>query len=336
MSFMDKIRKEKINKIVKNFIGKLPIFIFCCLFISIHNQLFGAENNIVGVVILTGLFMFMRGDLGYKAKQAAIGIIFMYLLVAVSPRLSMMNPFLGLAVNFLSIGMIMILSSHDLSQGNHIPFLMSYVFCQGYNVSGAAYEKRVLSLILGAVIIAAIYYLINRKKEYKRTVLDLFQEMDIHSLRTQWDIRMSVTLTLTMFVGDLLNYSRTMWISLAVLSLTTPFGEEHRERGKARIPAAILGTAIFYILFVLLIPEQYQTIVVLLAGFVAMFIQNYFIKSIYNSFSSLGAAVLLFPTQDALILRVLSNVLGTVLAVISYFVFDLTFGIKGIKKSETA
>lgn len=161
----------------------------------------------------------------------------------------------------------------------------------------------------------------------------MLKEMDIHSTRTQWYIRMSVTLSLTLFIFDLFNYSRTMWVGLAVLSLTTPFEDEHYARSRARIPAAILGTAIFYVLFILLIPTTYQPIIVLAAGFAAMFIKNYFIKSIYNSFSSLGAAIILFPADEVLFLRIVSNVIGTVLALLSYYIFRQIF--RYVNKSQT-
>lgn len=63
-----------------------------------------------------------------------------------------------------------------------------------------------------------------------------------------------------------------------MLSLTTPFGEEHSKKGKVRIPAAILGTA-----------------------------------------------VLLFSTKDAISLRIISNIIGTAIAVGSYLIFNLAY-----------
>lgn len=318
--------KEKTKSVIKDIFGKLPIFIFCVVFIQLHNYFFGVDNSIIGVIILTGLFMFMRGNLGIDVRQASVSIFLMFIIVAFAPKLSLYNPFVGIAVNAISIALILILSSHDLTQGNHVSFMMGYIFCQGYDVNGGAYGKRVLSLVIGATIIAVLYYLINHKKSYRRNVMDLFKELDVHSTRTQWYIRMTVTLTMAMFIGQVLSYPRMMWVSLTILSLTTPFGDEHTNRGMARIPAAIIGTALFYILFSILIPESIQPIVVMLAGFMAMFIQNYFIKSIYNSFSSLGAAILLFSTKDAIILRIISNIIGTVSSVISYFLFNIIFG----------
>lgn len=316
---------EKLKVLGKAILSKLPIFIFCVAFIGTYNRLFGEENSIVGVVILTGLLMLMRGDFGFQVKQAALSIPLLLFIVAIAPKLSLRNPFLGLVVNIAAISIILVISSHDVSQGNHVPFLMGYIFCQGYDVDGKVYGMRVISILIGSVIIAVIYYLMNRKKEYKRTWIDLFKEIDIHSIRTQWYIRMTVTLTLVMFIGDLIQYPRMMWVFLTVLSLTTPFGEDHIAKGKVRIPAAILGTALFYLLFEVLIPIRFQGMVVMLAGFIAMFIQNYFVKSIYNSFSSLGAAVLLFSTKGAMELRIISNIIGTVVSVVSFAFFEVFF-----------
>lgn len=316
---------DKLKEIGKEFATKLPVFLFCIVFISIYNKLFGTENSIIGVIVLTGLLMFMRGDLGFSVKQASVSIFLIFAIMGIAAKISMLNPFVGIIVNFCVINLLLIVSSHDLTQGNHVPFMMGYIFARGYDVSGNVFGMRILSLSIGGLVIALLYYFINRKKEYKRTLMDLFREWNIHSIRTQWYIRMSVTLTVFMFVGDISNYPRTMWVALTILSLTTPFGSEHKERGRVRIIAAILGTALFYILFEILIPIKYQTAVVMLAGFVAMFIQNYFIKSIYNSFSALGAAVLIFPVNDALVLRVVSNIIGTIASVCSYGIFTLLF-----------
>lgn len=316
---------EKVKLFLKDFLSKMPIFLFCVAFISVHNILFGTENSIICVIVLTGLFMFMRGDLGFRVEQASVSIFSFFVIMGIAAKVSVINPFLGIFVNFIVINLLLIISSHDLTQGNHVPFMMGYIFAQGYDVSGAIFGKRMISLCVGGLVIALLYYFINRKKEYKRNFKDLFREWNIYSIRTQWYIRMSVTLTIAMFIGDICNYPRTMWVTLTILSLTMPFGEEHKERGRVRIVAAILGTALFYILFQILIPVQYQSIVVMLAGFIAMFIQNYFIKSIYNSFSALGAAVLLFPTKDALLLRVGSNIIGTAVAVCSYGIFNIIF-----------
>lgn len=317
--------KEKKPTLGKQAITNLLVLLFCVVFITLHTLVFGENNNIIGVILLIGILMMMKGDLGFHAKQAALSIVFIFILLAVAPTLSLINPFLGILVNGFSILLIMILSSHDVSMSNHVPFMMGYLFCHGYPVAGKDYLLRVISLVIGGLLIAFLYYSSNKEKEYKRTIADLFKELKIHSLRTRWYIKLTVLLTATIFVCELLHYPRTMWVALTVLSLTLPFEEDASKRGKVRIPAAILGTALFYLLFVVIVPISYQSMVVLLASYIAMFTKNYFLKSIYNSFSALGTAVLLFPANVAMALRIYSNILGTVIAFVGYFLFKWIF-----------
>ncbi|MDO5520227.1 MAG: FUSC family protein [bacterium] len=313
------------NKIGKDIFVKFLVFLFCVAFISLNNYLLGQNNSIAGVILLVGLFLLMKGDLGFDVRQASFSIVFMFGIIAFCPKLAAIHPLVGLVVNSCSILLIMILSSHDVTMSNHTTFMLGYLFCQGYDVTGKDYALRVVGLLVGGIVIALLYYLANQKKEYKRNIKDLFDELYIHSTRTRWYVKLTFLLSVTMFVCDLLQYPKTMWISLTILSLTLPFEEEYKERRRVRIPAAICGTALFYILFEMIVPLEYQPIVVLFAGFLAMFIKNYFLKCIYNSFSALGTAVLIFSTKGAITLRILSNIIGTIIVIAGYFAFQIVF-----------
>ncbi|MDO5294254.1 MAG: FUSC family protein [bacterium] len=316
------MKKISWNKIGKEVFVKFLVFLFCVAFISLNNYLLGESNNIAGVILLVGLFLLMKGDLGFDVSQASFSIVFMFAIIAFCPKLAAIHPLVGLFVNSISILLIMILSSHDVAMSNHTTFMLGYLFCQGYEVTGRDYALRVIGLIVGGILLALLYYLANQKKEYKRNIVDLFNELSVHSTRTRWYVKLTFLLSVTMFVCELLHYPRTMWISLTILSLTLPFEDDYKDRRKVRIPAAILGTAAFYILFELIVPVEYQAIFVMFAGFLAMFIQDYFLKCIYNSFSALGAAVLLFSTKGAIALRIVSNIIGTLIVIVGYFLFQ--------------
>ncbi|MDD3205279.1 MAG: FUSC family protein [Lachnospiraceae bacterium] len=267
----------------------------------------------------------MQNNMGYQTKQATPMILVLFLIVAIGPKLSLMNPYIGLVVNVICIFSILVLSSHNITMSNHVAFMMGYLMCQGYDVSGVIYGKRVVSLLISAMIVMGMYYVMNRKKEYKRTLKDVFQEIDIHSTRTQWYIKLTLTICMVTFVGNLLHYPRIMWINLVILSLVTPLEEEHRLRRMSRVPATILGAILFFMVFEWWIPTEYHQIIILLAGFGSMFITSYFIKTIYNSFSALIAAVLLFSAKDAMVLRVISNLIGVAIAIVSSYLFQLFF-----------
>lgn len=310
---------------LKQVLSKLPVFLFCVIFMNLYNYFFGTENSVIGVTILMGILMFLGNDFGYQTNQAAVSIFTLFIILAVAPQVAALHPILGLLVNGTSLTIIMMLSAHHVAMGNQLVFMMGYIFCQGYPVTGVLYEKRVISLVVFGALIALMYYGINRKKEQKRSIKDLFSEMNLTSVRTQWYIKSIIGLTLIMFVGDLCEYKRTLWVSFTALSLLTPLTYEHEQRRRSRISAAILGSILFFVLFEQVIPTQYHTAIVLVAGFGSMFMESYFIKGIYNSFSALIAAVLLFPADQAILLRIISNVIGVVVAVAIQYTFQKFF-----------
>lgn len=329
------MNSERTKSIFMNVIKKLPVFLFCVLFINGYNWLCGKENSIVGVVILMGLLILIGDELGYDARQASVSIALLFLLIAFAPKLSLMNPWIGCIVNVVSLTLIMVLTGHDLSKSGYLPFAMGYIMIQGYDVEGVLFQKRWISLMIGGIVIGILYYLIHSKKESKRKIRNLVQENRLSSTRTQWYIRMIATLSLVMLIGDIMNFPKTMWVCLTVLSLSTPLEAEYRNRMMLRIPATIIGSVIIFMLFEKFIPSQYQVMIVLMAGFLSMFITSYFIKTIYNSFSALITAVLMFPVKEAVTIRVIANLIGVVVSMISIIGFSQVFQILA-KKHDAA
>lgn len=327
MLFFYSARKDDkmTKKNLKNIFGKFMIFIFCILFVQGYIHIFGAENSTIGIVILTGLLMFLKNDLGFNVKQAALSFPILYLIMAISSKISLINPIIGIVVNFVSIGLILIISSYNIGSDNQIPFLLGYIFCQGYDVSGILFEKRLLSVLLSSIMIAGIYYLKNKNNKYDKNISDIFKELHINSQKTQWYIKLTTTLTFTMLLGSLFGYPRTIWVSFAVLSLIRHEKSEFRYRTKTRLIATMLGTALYFIMFSYLVPQEYQVIVSLVAGFIMMFLENYFVKTIANSFTALISATILFSTTDASIIRVISNVIAIIFVLISQAIFETIF-----------
>lgn len=98
--------------------------------------------------------MFMEGNLGFKARLVSISVILMFGIIIISPKLSLINPYLGILINFISIFIILLLCSADSNANNQLTFMLGYMFFQGYNVTGVLYEKRVISTVVGAIIIS--------------------------------------------------------------------------------------------------------------------------------------------------------------------------------------
>lgn len=324
------------KKVLKAIVTKIPLFLFCVLFISGYGVLFGKENSTIGVALLTTLLVFLKNDFGYNAKEASITLGGLLLVMIVGPKLSLMNPFLGIVVNLAAIMTILVLSSYDVEQDNHVPFLLGYIFSQGYNVTGPLFTKRVLSIVIGALLVGGIYFLRTRKESYEVGLKDVIKSVDIHKPNTQWYLKLAITLTVVMFLGDIFNYSRTIWISFAVLSLTYHQHEERERRIKHRLPATIIGSIAFFILFEYIIPQEIQGMVAALTGFIMMFINSYFRKTMANSFNALLSAMMMGAGGGAVVLRILSNVVGVGIVMLSHRLFDSFFERLAKRKLESA
>lgn len=330
------LKNSKRKNICKSIAAKLPIFLFCILFIQSYSGIFGSENKIISVVVLTGILVFLQKDFDFNVKQAAISIPVLFAVIAFMPKFSLINPFLGFFLNLFSIGFILIVTCHNLSYDNHVTFLLGYIFCQGYEVSGTDYIFRIGALMIGSLIIASLYYLIHRKKQYTRNLTDLFKAMNLNSENTQWYLKLAITLSLVMFVTQLIHFPRSMWISLSILSLIQPESDRHVERRRARIPATLIGTLSFFLLFQCMIPIQYQSIVTLLIGFGTMFVSSYFLKTALCTFNAIMPAMLLFSAKEAIILRITANIIGVIIAIAATYLFDLLFDTINRKRDPDA
>ncbi|MEG1994007.1 MAG: FUSC family protein [Oscillospiraceae bacterium] len=325
------MKKEKLINNVKLVFGKIVIFAFCIGFISWYNLLFGSENSIVGIVLLMSLLMFLEADFGISPRDVMIIIPTMFACIGAFAKISLVNPFVGLVVNAFIIGLILVLTRKN--QQAYLPFLMGYIMFRGYDTTGLVFYDRMISLVFIGGLIGIIYLIKNRNKTYKTKFTDLFRNFDIYGHWERWAILIVFSLVITGFITDILNIKKYMWVELTVLSLITPIEGEAEKRKYLRIPATILGCVMFFALFEVLIPPQYQTNVMLIAGFLSTFITSYFIKTIYNSFSALVTAALIFPVGEAITMRIFNNIIGAILAVAFVFIFTNIYKRMDIEKS---
>ena len=129
----------------------------------------------------------------------------------------MLPPGYAFFVNCIFIMILMVLGCHNVIMSNHSTFVLSYLLLQGYDVSGADYEKRIVGLLLGMVICMAVFYKNQRLRPYRRSFLDLFREFHFRSARNWWYIRMTLTVSTALLIMNLLGISRAMWAGIACM-----------------------------------------------------------------------------------------------------------------------
>ncbi|MCI9078269.1 MAG: FUSC family protein [Lachnospiraceae bacterium] len=294
---------------------------FCTAFIAVFSMLFGTGNSIAGLAVLLSVMVFRCADLGIRTSHAVCSILAVFGILAAGPRLSnMLPPGWAFLVNAVFIMFIMLLGCHNVVMYNHSTLVLAYLLLQGYDVSGTVYSKRLAGLFAGAVITAVVYYHNHRKKNYKRTFKSFFQEFDLSSARTKWQLRLALVISSAMYIASILDIPKPMWIGIAAMSVCVPFRNDISYRVKYRAPGNILGSLVFLCAY-LALPEGSVAYMGILGGIGTGLSASYGWQAVFNAFSSLATAVPVFGLQYAIILRILCNVSGSVYT----WIFDRIF-----------
>lgn len=295
---------------------------FCTAFIAVFSMLFGKENSVAGLAVLLSIMVFRCADLGIRASHGVIDIFIVFAILAAGPEISNILPAgWAFCANVIFIMFLLVLGCHNVIMYNHSTLVLAYLLLQGYYVSGEAYNKRLAGLFIGAILTAAVFYHNHRKQTYKRTFKSLFQEADLSSSRTRWQLRFTFTISSAMLAASILDIPKAMWIGIAVMSVSVPFRSDVEYRVKYRAPANILGSIIFLIAY-LLLPEGLLSYMGILAGIGTGLSASYGWQAVFNSIGSLSIAVPVFGLQYAILLRIFNNIFGSVYAWIFERIFE--------------
>ena len=121
-------RRAKAWHLLVYLVKILLTMVFCVAFVTLYGWVFGAENNIVGVVVLLCLMVFRQADLGMRRGQSLLALGLVFLVLAFGPRLANLAELGGeLAVHGLSLLVILVLGCHNVGMGNHLTLVLGYL-----------------------------------------------------------------------------------------------------------------------------------------------------------------------------------------------------------------
>lgn len=298
------------RKKIKFFFSKLLTFTITLVFINLYAKLFGQSETLIGVAIITGYSMMKNLDLGFNSRQAALGIFFLFPFIGIMAHISQFNLLIAVPIHFITVYLLMLLSSLPLTFKTYMPFILCYIFAQSTPVSEQMIFNRLLGLMAGSLVIALTYYLSHRTKVYKRNLKSFLKDIPKNSTRNHFILRMAIGITLAAELGGMLHAAKPMWITIVVMSLTQPFTGDTHARIRYRLIGTVIGSAIFMFLFGFLIPPSYSTYFLLFLGFIYGFANEYKIQQIFVTINALGAAMILFGPGTSVPMRVILLILG--------------------------
>ena len=290
----------------------------------------------VGVTVLLAVLVLRQADFGIKTSHGLLSIMGIYAILIAGPRLSnMVPPFAAFLINIVCIMLLMIMGCHNVIMYNHSTFVLGYLLLQGYDVTGQDYVLRVIGLLCGMVICMIIFYKNQKNRPYKRTFQDLFYEFNINSARNRWYIKLTFIVSSAMFVMNLLNIPRAMWIGIACMSVCLPFSKDIEGRAGKRGAFNIVGCLIFSIMYIVL-PKSMYPYIGMIGGIGVGYSAGYSWQTVFNTFGALSIAAGLFGMPMAVALRVGMNVFGAIYTVICNKVIDRLAAVSEERRSSEA
>ena len=304
------MKKITIKNICFNFLKVIIIISFVILF----SKIFGSINTLTGISILVALMTFWCIDIGINKKQAPFIIVLLFLLTGISNRLAMFNPILGLIINFATTFLITYIPSNKPEYKAYMAFILCFIFNESNPATGHDFFTRMISLLIGSLLVAVVYIFRHRKSDLKYdSVQGHLKNIDITSDRFIVSIKMAIGVSIAMLIGTLLGLKRTMWIAISVMSLTQIDFEQTKIRFKNRIISTILGSIVFVVLFQLLVPDEYDFIASLVLTYIYAFLTDYKYQVILITVNSLSSALALFDASTAIELRIVLIISGCIL-----------------------
>ena len=329
-------KKEKWRHILIYNFKVYLVMAFCVAVVTLYTKLTGQENSVAGVTVLLALLVLRQADFGIRTSHGLLSIVGIFTIMMAGPRLAnMASPVGAFFINCVCILLLMIFGCHNVIMHNHSTFVLGYLLLYGYDVSGRAFEMRVIGLTAGMLVCMAVFYKNQKNRPYRRTFKDLFREFDVRSARNQWYLKLTLIVSSAMLIVSLLGLPRAMWAGIACMSVCLPFTDDCVARSGKRWQFNIVGCVLFIVLY-LILPESMYPYIGMIGGIGVGYSAGYAWQTAFNTFGALSIAAGLFGMPMAVALRVGMNVFGALYTVICNKVIDRLAAVSEERRSSEA
>lgn len=316
---------------VKKITSNTILFLCIVGFVTLFKGLFGEANSLVGVTLIISILILMRENLIKNPVKNFLAIIFLNIISGVFSHVSSQNMWLGLLLNAIVVGGIGYLLSYKLNKMLIIPFGLQYLFMLYTPVVGIDYRKRLIALVVGAIVIMISQFIIHRKNkniEIDESQLisfdydkDDYEEVNIfnrkfslHPIRARYAVRIGIIVSLSAFLVSYFKLEQGRWIVYTVFSVTELYSEHCRVRSKQRLEGTLIGAFIVLVLFMFIKDEAIRGLIILLGGYLDTYTTNYRDKIICVTMSVVASTALTSSTLMASFERILYIFIGIALA----------------------
>ena len=320
-----KTKKEKFYHIAVYIFKVIITVLFAIAAIMLFTTFCGDENRMAGVVVLLSVLLFRNINLEIKMSHSFLSLFIIYAVLIFAPHLANLangvHPLAALPVHLISIFVIAFLGCRNLNTFNQFVLVLGYLLLYGYDVSGKSYLLRIAGMSVGLSLVMLIYFVKHKGNLPDATLKNLFKEFNIRSRRTSWQIKLTLALSTLLTFAELVGLKRGMWAGIAAMSVLVPLVKDIPKRAARRTIGNIAGGAVFTAIYCIL-PESVVQLVGIFGGLGTGFSAKYKWQSMFNSLGAMSMAVVaLGSLQEAVLYRIVNNVVGAVYGILFGLVF---------------
>lgn len=288
----------------------LLTMVFCVSFVTVYGMVFGAENNIVGVVVLLCLMVFRQVDLGLALPHALAALGAIFAVLALVPWLAnLAGPAAELALHVAGLGVILLLGCHNVGMGNQLTLVLGYLLLYGYEVPEGAVGGRLLAVAVGCLLTLAVYARNHRAEPYQETIFSALGAFDWKQRRSRWQVKFVLAVSTALVLAGLLHIPRPMWVGIAVMSVLLPNSQAIAGRVRGRILGNLAGGLVFAAVYFLL-PASLHPFIGVLGGIGVGLSATYAWQAVFNSLGAMAIMVGVLGLPGAIFFRVCNNTFG--------------------------
>lgn len=158
---------------------KTLTFLLLSTFIGLFSAAFGQDNVLIGVMVVVLALMLLAKDMSARPAGNLFGLIAICMSLGLGAYVALIDPWLGLLVNFPLVFLLTYVTMHNLKMPFWFPFLLGYGFILSMPVSMEALPLRLASLAVGALFIFGFNLVMNfnkTKKTCHSAIIDLLDD----------------------------------------------------------------------------------------------------------------------------------------------------------------
>ena len=106
--------------------GKTLTFAVICVFMAVFLFLFGTRYALLGITVSSAAMLMLSKDLSSRPFSNLASLMVFMVFMGLGAFVASLDPFLGLAVNFVVVFAIVFVSMQDLRSPMHFPLLLFY------------------------------------------------------------------------------------------------------------------------------------------------------------------------------------------------------------------